>query len=731
MIRYHGRIFSNTTYLDSVNKEEVDDIWRVVAAMKKEGIYSTISPFWPGHVENIPAQWDLGDYQGQGVNPWALMYFEPKFKNAYKLWVEYLFTEVNPYTGIALKDDPAVALIQIMNEDGLFFWTIQNVKPSLMAIMQTQYHDWLINKYGTINDAYTAWSNESLPEDDPAGGKMGLYIIWYATQEQTGGIHARITDQIEFYAYVQRGFYQEIYNYLRALGCPQLINANNWKTADPIKLFDVERYTNDVCEVMAVNRYYSPQHIGNNSGWRIEPGDQDVGQSVLFEPHKLPVNVKQVQGKPFIVSESAWNLPHKYQAEGPFLIASYMSLTGFDAYYWFSPSSHKIDTLPYWDFAVVQGQMPMFRWTVSIPGQMDMFPANALMFRKGYIQQGENVVHEERTLQSLYERETPIISEENSFDPNRDSWDNTGGSGETDLAPITYLAGQVTVLYDGNPANTVVSPQLDDLLDFNAKKVTSVTGELAWDYEKGICLLDAPSAQGFCGFPGDIESFQLTDVTIKTKNEYTTVNVVAMDDKPLSQSEKILVQVGTIYRPTLWREMESSFDLGGETVNGFLIQNVGRMPWQADVSEVSVVINNSIIESAYLLDQNGYEVKEIYVGKDEDNTSYKEIFVPRNGMYVIADTRPATVTSLDLDDFGQIRIYPNPSEGLLKIESAKDSKMFDVVEVLNLTGKALKKFKVKSGQEIFDLRLPDGIYLIKLKLNGQVIRTEKILFTQG
>jgi hypothetical protein len=598
-----------------------------------------------------------------------------------------------------------------------------------MAIMQTQYHDWLIDKYGTINDAYLAWSNETLPEDDPGGGKMGLYIIWFATQDQTGGMHARITDQMEYYAYVQRGFYQEIYDHLRNMGCQQLINGNNWKTADPIRLFDVERYTNDVCEVMAVNRYYAPQHLGNNNGWRIEPGHQYVGQSVLFEPHKLPINVKQVQGKPFLVTESAWNLPHKYQAEGPFLIASYMSLSGFDAYYWFSPSSHKIDTLPYWDFANVQGQMPMFRWTVSTPGQMDLFPANALMFRKGYIQQGENIVHEERTLQSLFERETPIISEENSFDPNRDSWDSSGNSGETELAPITYLAGQVTVKYDGDPNNTIVSPNLGELLDFNAKKITSVTGELVWDYENGMCILDAPSVQGICGFPGNKEVFDLTDVTIKTRNEYTTVNVVAMDDKSINLSEKILIQVGTVYRPTLWRETESTFDLGGETVNGFLIQNVGQMPWQAVISDLSVVINNPNIESAYVLNQNGYEAREIFVGKDESNANYKEVFVPRNAMYVIADTRPATVSALDNSEFEQIRIYPNPNEGLLKIVSPEGKKLYDGIEVLSLTGKILKKFN--SYKSVYNLDLPDGVYIIKLLSKQKVIKTEKILFDKG
>lgn len=186
MIRFHGRINDNTNDINAVNQAQVDAIWKLVAAMKQEGIYVTISPFWVGHMGNIPAQWGLGEYVGS-KQPWALMYFDETFQNAYKSWVTKLYTPTNPYTGIALKDDPAVGLIQIKNEDGVFFWTIQGVEPSLKAKIETQFHDWLIEKYGTIAAAYQAWDNlPAIEGDSPNAGRMGIYIIWEATQPQTG-----------------------------------------------------------------------------------------------------------------------------------------------------------------------------------------------------------------------------------------------------------------------------------------------------------------------------------------------------------------------------------------------------------------------------------------------------------------------------------------------------------------------------------------------------------------
>lgn len=354
-----------------------------------------------------------------------------------------------------------------------------------------------------------------------------------------------------------------------------------------------------------------------------------------------------------------------------------------------------------------------------------MFPANALMFRKGLIARGDVVVHEERTLQSIFERKTPIISEENSFDPNRDSYEHDEGAGETEIAPVAYPVGEVRVAYGGNPADTYVSSELEDLLDFGNKKINSITGELIWDYNNGICVLDAPSAKGICGLPGSKESYELTDVTIKTTNDYVVINVVAMDDKPISQSEKILIQIGTTYRPTNWDEDPSSFELGGETVDGFKISNVGKMTWQAANSEVSVVINNPDIQSVRVLNMNGYESREIWV-KTDDSSNLKEIMIPKNGMYIIADTRTASVLGLD-EMQGKISIYPNLGNGMLEIESNGNTLVYNEVKVLDLSGKVVRKFGQKKDQ--YQLILPSGAYLVQLSNNDELVLSKKIVIS--
>ena len=131
-------------------------------------------------------------------------------------------------------------------------------------------------------------------------------------------------------------FNAEIGRYLREeLGCLQLINAGNWKTADSIRLNDVERWSYTANEVLAVNRYYSPVHIGPDRGWRINKGDRFQNVSVLLNPARLPAEHQAGRGPSDDDHRDALGSPLGYQSEAPFLAAAYQSLTGVDAVFWF------------------------------------------------------------------------------------------------------------------------------------------------------------------------------------------------------------------------------------------------------------------------------------------------------------------------------------------------------------------------------------------------------------
>jgi len=615
MVRMHASVYSKskTSKITDVNDKEINGILRMVAALKKQGIYATISPFW-AHVK-APASWGIEGYAD--AQPWGLMFFNEKLQAGYKAWVKELYTRKSPYTGLALKDDPAVAIIQIKNEDSLLFWTMQGIKAPQKRLLGARFAAWLIRKYGSLAKAQEAWSGAKHADDDFASGIAGVHIIWEMTRPQRGGKAARINDETQFLSELMHSFYSDIADYYRkTLGCKQLINAMNWTSADPVLLNDSERWTQTACEVIAVNKYYTGVHTGENCGWRIDPGHRMTNESALRNPERIPTCLKQVVGHPMIVTESTWVSPLLYQSEGPLLIAAHQSLTGVDAFYWFSMTDATWQTDPRFPWTKVRGMNPLFKWSASTPSILGSFPASALLYRKGYLKQGRPVVHEERSLDNLWRRKVPIISEAGTFDPNRNKGDYAPESAiKQEIDRLAFLVGPVEVKYGGDPARSRAI-NLAPYIDRKRKLVKSITGQIALDYGTGLCTIDAPKAQGVTGFLKKAGGkFKLTDVTIESSNDYATVLVVPLDDKPIASSRRLLVQVGTTQRLTGWADRKLDFKSkdGKKVFRGREIVSVGAPPWRIARTLVSVAVNNPNVKRAALLDTAGHKAADVDV----------------------------------------------------------------------------------------------------------------------
>jgi hypothetical protein len=599
LIRYHGAInpHGKNTKLTDVDTAEAHNIWRCVAAMKKQGIYTVISPYWPsnGHMGGwVPDEWGIDGYKGRD-DLWGVLFFNDKLKEGYKAWVKYLYTTPNPYTGVALKDEPAVALIQVQNEDSDLFWTMSAIKPQLARTIGAQFSKWLKQKYG---------STQSIKDT------MDLLPIYEFTIAPKPYNQQQVKDQLEFYADRQRAFYDEMARYYKVvLGCKQLVNASNWRTASQSRLLDLERWTYSGTDVIAVNKYFDPQHKGPNAGWRVDPGDFYGSPSALKNPADLPTNVKHVNGHPMLVTESGWNLPNKYQTEGPLLIAAYGGLTGLDAFFWFTPTAVNYAQQPYFTFLNINGQHPLNRWSTSTPGEMGMFPANALIQRLGYVKEAR-ALQERRTRQSLLNRDIPAIFEEQPFDPNRDGTPTKNNDRQA-ISPLAFLTGNVSTTYD-SPKDTIEQlANLQKLINPQASTITSVTGQQQLDYQSGIFTLNTPKAKAVSGFLSSKKVFALGDVTIQSASQYATIELVSMDGADLNRSKKILLQVGTIFRPTNWAEEATTIAEGKKQLAGFKITNTGKMPWLGMPVSGSVSLKNKQIKKAVQLDATGRVVRNL------------------------------------------------------------------------------------------------------------------------
>jgi len=644
MVRVHTQIASKDTVstLTDVDHKAIERIWRLVAAMKKEGIYTTISPYWGVHVTAQP-KWGITGMTGKEMP--AVLFYDPALQQGYKAWLKALYGEKDPYTGGTLAQEPAVALIQIQNEDSMLFWTIDQVKGEALGLLRGVYGHWLKAKYGSLEKAEAAWGNTHPADgefndgqgDDPSQGRAGLYIAWFLTRDghkqvPPGSYKAkRLADQLAFYAETMRAFNSEIGRYLRQdLGCKQKINAGNWRPADPALLFDAERYSYTANDVMGVNRYFSGSHEGKDNGWAIRPGDTFTNNTALLDPRGLPTTVKQPVGYPFVVSEMQWVAPSLYQSEGPLLTAAYESLTGVDIGYFFADGDVAEWQPP---FMVAPWNPPMGKWQIATPMQLGQFPAAALLFRRGYLRRGAPVVHEERTVADIWQERSPLIAEEGGYDPNRDAGDLPARSPvRSGVDPLALLVGPVETVYGGDPAKNRVA-DLVPYLDTARKIVKSNTGEIRLNYGKGIAVIDAPCAQGATGFlsqsPGPIA---LTDVTIRSHDTYASVAVVAMDDRPIRTSRKVLVQVGTTQRPTGWQDTTIDGQSGPANTIRYRVVDSGKNPWQILKADLTLSVRNPTLRTAVVLDANGMPVRRIALRPTSGAVSLP---FPPDALYVI------------------------------------------------------------------------------------------------
>lgn len=612
MVRHHGHLAPGKgSTLTDVNQSDIDAAWRLVAAMKKQGIYVTLSPYWAVSVKPQP-EWGLKDAGGDNLT--GLLFFDAKLQAAYKGWLRSLLAPPNPHTGIPLAKDPAVGLFQIQNEDSLLFWTESSIKSEQRRALGDLFGKWLMKRYGSLAKASKEWGGEAkADEDDFTAGRVMPHPIWNLTQTPGGAMEKRLNDQLHFYTEVMHDFNAEIARYLKEdLGYAGLVNAGNWRTADQAKLLDAERYSYSANDVIGVNRYYNGGSHANptdkrRAGYLVSQGDVFTSESALKRPDSFPLTLRQVKGYPMIISESSWVPPLRQQSEGPFLVAAYSALTGFDIFYWFATGD-------------IGFGPPMGKWQISSPAQMGMFPAAALMFRQGYVSRGKPALVEPRDPEDVWARKSPMLPEQAGFDPNRDVQVEPSQTGE--LTALTYLAGGVEVAFEKG------SPQLIDLkplINSEKKTVRSVTEELLWNYDKGICYLNAAKAKGITGDLAAAGRVKLGELTVNGRNAYASLLVVSMGGADLDRSKRVLVQVGTTARPHGWQTEATE---GGEQ----RITNLGSSPWNIENVDIDLQLANKGLSKATLLDANGLHASEVPIRSTESGIALK---LPDNAMYLI------------------------------------------------------------------------------------------------
>ena len=569
LVRLHGGIYGSRD--PKVNYSRLDNLHHLVSALKDEGIYTKLSFYFP-------AWFRLDDWHKDGDKwPFMLLFFDADMQRVYFNWAKALLTTPNPYTGVPLGKDPAVAMVEIQNEDSHFFWTFKesSAPPERWAELCRQYGAWLAAKYGSLEKATAAWGGAGDKSDRPAEGRMHLHDAWRMTGDgrpKDGPLLRRMTDQVQFLTENMRGFYLEaIKRFENDFGYEGLVSCGNWHTADARMLDALERYCYTAGDVIDHHGYFDHHHKGDAASYSVRPGQTMKSASAISLDLANP-------------------LPNLYRGESAFLTSAYGAMWGLDGVMNFAIGSAS------WDQSVG-------KFVLNNPAALGSYFAAALVYRKGWVREAPAIVREELELSDLYSLNGSSVYVKPALDQFRAAQIPEGQEKAgviTGFDPLSFYAGRVLRAFGEGPEGSMVKSTAG-LIDRAQQRIESVTGDLAWDYGAGVVTMDTPHAQGAAGFLGRGEAVVLEDVIISMKNDYGTVMVVALDDQPIADSKRILIQCMTVDQLYGWKTSEP----GGK--NG-TIQNVGSAPWGVEEIDVTANLrfNGAGPWEAVSCDENGY-----------------------------------------------------------------------------------------------------------------------------
>ena len=622
----------------TVNPNVLGYVHRAVAAARDAGIYTQLRVAWFHGIKGDR----LGVAGHEDKDLQCLVFFHPGVQAAWKSWARQLLTAPDPASGRALKDEPALCGVEIVNEDSLLFYVTDGVTGDARAELERQFHQWAARKYGDAAAALAAWGNAAHPDDRPDQRRLAVMVMWMLTRDARGRANEqRVRDQLAFLVEAQQTWNREARRFIRdELGAGHvLVASSNFVPADRVLLDDALRLLawRDV-DVVQNNHYVADGGKPRTAGWRADAGGFLGLRSAVTDPLGLPTNKRQRADRPFWATEILWPRPHPHEVEGPLLVAAYQSLTGIDGLAWAGPRDvtwERRDQV-YFPFFVEDGSMAMRPFTAAGPATLGQFPAAAAVARLGLVRRAEPVVREVRTeRQILVDRAEPAIAEEFAYDPTQ-----FGGRAAQDTALAggvpkeAFLVGPVTVAVGDEPALHVA-----DLSPFIADGVvTSATRELVADTRRGLFTVDAPAAKVAVGFLRDAGEVDLSGVRIRSAAPHGTVAVVALDARPIDRSTRILIQVGARAVPTGWRESPATWTGDdGKPHAGLRVDATGDLPWRVRRADVTVEFPKLTATRATALDGNGTPLPAVPVTRAPTDGGGAAVRVPDDVMYVVLE----------------------------------------------------------------------------------------------
>lgn len=622
------------------------------------------------------------DKLGRSAKPYA--FFNRRLIDLQKEYAdEWLIKHVNPYTKQPNGLNPAVALIEIENEDSLFFDAAEwnNLVEPYKTEFQGLWNDWLLKKYKTTEALKQAWTNDKgqcalsaeeslekknilLPEM-PQRQPENVILADYSDPKKSP---VRCNDGARFGVDIQRAYFKEMRDFIRSKGCTvpmtAVVNAgitpDTWSVAKELDFVGENAYQDHPA---------------------FEPGSTWVGVSMFSNKNYLAevgnwsmmnhMTGYKWANVPLVCREWATCWPNKFRVSSVLDIAAYSSLNDYDGLIYFC-----YDTFGNNKISETFGlQADPLRWGIMGYG--------AKLFLQGDIKPGKTLVELAYTEDDLY----------------------TWGSYYNSLKSLAWTHRVQNALVDPeNPSKAEIQipmmradtakkgrwakPYEDVMKEVRSVDSTGILkaegGQLFKDTKNGYALINTSTFQAVQGELTPYQTYKCNNLQVISSSSVAAVIAASLDGKPLADSRHFSVKMATV---AVNRGERLDAMTTGNSIGKYALVNLGAPPVQTlgvpAEKPTQIILNGQVLAEVFMTNgtwelEFDADKQEVKVFCDTQNTKMKLPFVTAAGWTmqpIPYEYSPAKPTDLKGPDF----VYPGFAKYVLlkdhrKVEKKKEPK---------------------------------------------------------
>ena len=669
----------------TIDDAQLNKLFYFIACLKNRGIYVYM---------DLLVKRDLANaYENGYGSVGAAKFFDKKLIQLQKEYARKLLTTVNPFTGLALKDDPALVFVQLVNESGMFDIPANAVSKYYISEMNILFNDYLSKKYKSDAELSEAWKNsdggsginngESLENRNitffgDGSESLGMLFAGYGEKKRA--------DIYEFLYNTTEDYYVEMKEYLRGIGVrAMLTGVGMGGTSNQVPAnvrLNKEHFD-------FVDRHLYMAHPSN--GFDMVQGLSFWGPSMLYKPEIFKsAPASKVYNIPYILGEWEECNTGEYRAEAMPMMAGYACFQNYTPIHFCLISGRARDK--------INGYIDNPFSVYNDPIQTAAAPISAMIYLRHEVDEAESVYYDVTSKKK-------IINEQSRFNDYDDSFRYLKrGVIYDDMPDYTEAAADKNAYNEKYTSGmSKLESKINEQMSYSSfDKSTQWQNAAAKDFH--MFSINSDYTNLVTGFETG-KKYEFDDSFITYKNQFAMVGLTSVTNEKLSDSNRMLITA-------VGRARNTGYEL--DYANS-AIKSVGTAPVLAEPVDAEITIKTDKNITVYALDSSGRRKARVPVTDSAEgksfciDKSYKALFYEA----VKEDTYSGVGASADFEFGAEVHGFAKAFAGSdIAVSVEKDGKEYlSAVTAADEFGNF--DLNIPINKEI-----PDGTYNVTAKGGG-------------